>query len=66
MIQVYIAIEDGWIAGRRVTAGARVMLSPEQAKYERVRPASPDEQMPAAATPRRRSSSRARKAGGAQ
>lgn len=32
----YIAKASGWIAGKRVTAGQPVDLTPEQAKYEHV------------------------------
>ena len=40
----YEAIQDGWVAGVRVTAGDRIDLTAAEAKYEHVRPvpAEPD------------------------
>ena len=36
---LYVARAEGWIAGRRVAAGAVVELTEAQAKYEPVDPA---------------------------
>ena len=37
--QTYIARADGWIAGRRVTQGEQISLTPAAARYEPVDPA---------------------------
>lgn len=52
--QTYIARADGWIAGRRVTQGEEISLTPAAARYEPVDPAPPAEKSPpAAGAPRR-------------
>lgn len=37
--RTYIARADGWVAGRRVTQGEEISLTPAAARYEPVDPA---------------------------
>lgn len=39
---IYQVQEDGWVAGRRVSAGDRLELTATAAKYERVAPVPPE------------------------
>jgi hypothetical protein len=41
--QTYVALNDGRVAGKRVTAGDKIELTAAQAKYERVRLVNEDQ-----------------------
>ena len=44
--RTYIARADGWIAGRRVTQGEEISLTPDAARYEPVDPAPQPDKTP--------------------